>query len=236
MSGPAAVAIDGLVKDFPIGRRGFRRRAVDHLSLRIEPGQIFGLLGGNGSGKSTTIRVMLDLLPTTAGECYLFGRDHREADVRRRVGYVADEPAFPRQLTGGELLRFHGALGGVRRAQLEWRVADMLERVGLTPMADLRLEKYSRGMLQRIGLAQALVHEPRLLILDEPLVGLDGAGVEILRALLVDFKVGGGTAIIVSHWLEPIADLCDRFAVLEHGRLLGEGPSPNAAGARQMRD
>lgn len=224
MNGEAAVAIDGLVKDFEIDRRGFRRRAVDHLSLRIETGQIVGLIGANGSGKSTTIRIVLDLLAATAGECRLFGHDSRRAEARRWVGYVPDEPCFPCQLTGRELLSFHGALGGIGRRRLDRQVNDMLERMGLIDVADLWLERYSRGLLQRIGLAQALVHEPRLLVMDEPLAGLDTAGLEMLRALLAELKAEGKTAVIVSHWLEPIANLCDRFVVLDRGRLVEDGP------------
>ncbi|MES1166574.1 MAG: ABC transporter ATP-binding protein [Pseudomonadota bacterium] len=236
MNHPPAIVLEGLTKDFEIGVRGTRLRAVDHLTLQIESGQIFGLLGPNGSGKSTTVKLVLDLLSVTSGECFVFGVPHDRIEARRAIGYLPESPYFHRHLTGRELVRFHGGLGGLGGVRLRQRTAEVIAWAGLEPAANRRVGTYSKGMLQRIGLAQALVHDPRLVILDEPAAGMDLAGVADLTALILELKAQGRTVVIVSHLLEQLEEICDRVALLDHGRLVWEGTraDPGGTSARQV--
>ena len=231
MSAGTAVAIDDLTKDFELGLRGTRLRAVDHLSLHIAAGQIFGLLGPNGSGKSTTVKLVLDLLSATSGECRIFGMPSGCVESRLATGYLPESPSFHRFLTGRELVGYHGGLCGLRGATLKARVDEILAWAGLTDAAGRRVGNYSKGMLQRIGLAQALVHDPRLVILDEPMAGMDPAGMADITALILQLKAEGRTVIIVSHLLEQVEEVCDRVAILDHGRLVREGTPAELAGA-----
>jgi ABC-2 type transport system ATP-binding protein len=227
---PAALELRGLVKDFAIGLRGMKLRAVDHLDLRVEPGQIFGLLGPNGSGKSTTIKLILGLLQPTAGTCRVFGVPSTRVESRRDVGYLPEEPNFYRHLTGRELVRFYARLCGLGGAALAARSTDVLALVGLSEAADRRVGTYSKGMLQRIGLAQALVHDPGLLILDEPTAGVDPVGAAAMAELFLRLKGQGKTLLITSHLLAQMEDICDRVAILDHGRLVLEGAVPELVG------
>ncbi len=231
MSAEPAVVIQELTKDFELGLRGTRLRAVDHLSLRIAAGQIFGLLGPNGSGKSTTVKLVLDLLSATSGECRVFGVPSGCMESRRSTAYLPESPCFHRYLTGRELVGLHGGLCGLRGAPLKARVDEMLSWAGLAEAASRRVGTYSKGMLQRIGLAQALVHDPRLVILDEPTAGMDPAGVADITALILRLKAEGRTVIIVSHLLEQVEEVCDRVAILDHGRLVREGTPAELAGS-----
>lgn len=219
----AAIEISGLVKDFSVGLRGVKLRAVDDLSLRVEPGHVFGLLGPNGSGKSTTIKIILGLLAPTAGQCTVFGVPGAQVESRLDVGYLPESPYFYRHLTGRELVRFYGRICGLKRARLAERVAEVIAWVGLTEAADRRVGTYSKGMLQRIGLAQALVHDPRLVILDEPTAGVDPVGSAAISELILKLKAQGKTVLITSHLLTQIEDICDRVAILDRGRLMVEG-------------
>lgn len=219
----AAIETRGLVKDFAIGLRGVKLRAVDHLTLRIDAGQVFGLLGPNGSGKSTTIKILLGLLQPSAGSCSLFGIPSDRVEARLDVGYLPESPYFYRHLSGRELVRFFAQMCGLSGPRLAQRVGEVLEIVDLTEAADRRVGTYSKGMLQRIGLAQALVHDPRLLILDEPTAGVDPVGSAAIAALILRLKAQGKTVLITSHLLGQIEDLCDRVAILDRGRLILEG-------------
>jgi ABC-2 type transport system ATP-binding protein len=218
-----AIEIHGLVKDFPLGWRGMKLRAVDHLNLGVEPGQVYGLLGPNGSGKSTTIKVILGLIEPTAGECRVFGIASNRVEARREVGYLPESPYFYRHLTGRELVRFYARLCGLSGRSLESRIGDVLALVGLAEAADRRVGTYSKGMLQRAGLAQALVHDPRLLVLDEPTAGVDPVGSAAITELILRLKREGKTVLITSHLLGQIEDICDRVAILDRGRLILEG-------------
>ncbi len=222
-SGAPAIELRGLVKDFSVGLRGVKLRAVDNLSLRIEPGQVYGLLGPNGSGKSTTIKIILGLLEPTTGECRVFGVPGGRVEARLDVGYLPESPYFYRHLTGRELLRFYARICGLGGATLLPRIAEVLAWVGLTEAADRRVGTYSKGMLQRIGLAQALVHDPRLVILDEPTAGVDPVGAAAISELILKLKAQGKTVLITSHLLAQIEDICDRVAILDRGRLMLEG-------------
>ena len=220
---PAALELRGLVKDFSIGLRGVKLRAVDHLDLRVEPGQVYGLLGPNGSGKSTTIKMLLGLLDPTAGECRIFGVRSAKVEARRDVGYLPESPYFYRHLTGRELVRFYAQMCGMHGSDLRARVADAIASVGMADAADRRVGTYSKGMLQRVGLAQALVHDPRLLILDEPTAGVDPVGSAAISQLILNLKARGKTVLITSHLLGQIEDICDRVAILDRGKLILEG-------------
>lgn len=220
---PAALELRGVVKDFAVGLRGMKLRAVDHLDLRVEAGQVYGLLGPNGSGKSTTIKMVLGLLEPTAGECQVFGVPSARVEARREVGYLPESPYFYRHLNGRELVRFYARMCGLARERLAGRVEEALDVVGMTEAAARRVGTYSKGMLQRIGLAQALVHDPQLLILDEPTAGVDPVGSAAISDLILRLKAQGKTVVITSHLLGQIEDICDRVAILDRGRLILEG-------------
>ena len=218
-----AIELRGLVKDFSVGLRGVKLRAVDDLSLRVPAGQVFGLLGPNGSGKSTTIKIILGLLEPTAGGCRVFGVPSAQVEARVDVGYLPESPYFYRHLSGRELVRFSARMCGLAGAKLAPRVAEVIDWVGLTEAADRLVGTYSKGMLQRIGLAQALVHDPRLVVLDEPTSGVDPVGAAAISELILQLKAQGKTVLITSHLLTQIEDICDRVAILDRGRLILEG-------------
>jgi len=220
---PPAIEIRRLTKDYPLPGGRQRVRAVDDLSLTVATGQICGLLGPNGSGKSTTLKALLGLLRPTLGECLLAGMPGSDPAAHRAIGYLPEAPYFPRFLSGRELLRFHARLSGIPRTDREERIAALLTRVGLAHAADRRIGSYSKGMLQRIGLAQALVSDPPILILDEPTAGVDPVGAADIAALILEQKAAGKTVLLCSHLLTQIEEICDRVAILHRGRLLAEG-------------
>ncbi|MGZ4985547.1 MAG: ABC transporter ATP-binding protein, partial [Chthoniobacterales bacterium] len=218
-----AVAVTGLTKVFPLH---FQRKsivAVRDLSLSVAPGQVYGLLGPNGSGKSTTLKIILGLVSPTRGQAKIFGRDSSRVASREAVGFLPESPYFPKYLTAQETLHFYGKLCGLRGHDLKKRAAELLELVGLTSAKDRRLGGFSKGMLQRIGLAQALVHEPRLVVLDEPTAGVDPAGSREIRNLILDLKRRGITVLLSSHLLEQVQEVCDRIGILANGVLVREG-------------
>ena len=218
-----AVSIRDLTKDFLLTVRGLRVRAVDQLNLDVPAGQVFGLLGPNGSGKSTTIKVVLGLVVPTGGGTAIFGVPSSEVRSRVHVGYLPENPNFHRFLTGRELVTFYARVCGVARVRRRERVDEVIEWVGLKDAAARRLSTYSKGMLQRIGLAQALVHDPQLLILDEPTAGVDPVGSAEIGELILRLKSQGKTIVLSSHLLSQVEDLCDRIAILDRGRLVLEG-------------
>jgi ABC-2 type transport system ATP-binding protein len=219
----AAVAIHGLRKIFPVP---FRRQpivAVRDLNLRVEAGEVYGLLGPNGSGKSTTLKIILGLISPTRGHTEIFGCDSRLTESREAVGFLPENPYFYKYLTGAEALRFFGKLCGLHGARLKNRVSELLELVGLTDARDQRLGTYSKGMLQRIGLAQALVNEPKLVVLDEPTAGVDPVGAQDIRNLILDLKRRGITILLSSHLLAQVQEVCDHIGILAKGILVREG-------------
>jgi len=218
-----AVAVEGLTKVFPVP---FHRKAivaVRDLNLRVGPGEVYGLLGPNGSGKSTTLKIILGLVSPTHGRTKIFGRDSSLVKSREGVGFLPENPYFYRFLTGEETLRFFGKLCRLNGSRLNDRVRELLELVGLTNARDQRLSTYSKGMLQRIGLAQALVNEPKLVVLDEPTAGVDPAGSRDIRNLIVDLKRRGITVLLSSHLLTQVQEICDRVGILAGGTLAREG-------------
>src|ERR1700682_1433222 len=219
----AAVAVRGLTKVFPIP---FRRKsivAVRDLDLSVQAGEVYGLLGPNGSGKSTTLKIILGLVSPTRGRTEIFGRDSSLVESREAVGFLPENPYFYKYLSGAETLRFFGKLCGLRGSRLKERITELLELVGLTSGRDRRLSTYSKGMLQRIGLAQALINEPRLVVLDEPTAGVDPAGSRQIRDLIVDLRRRGTTVLLSSHLLAQVQEVCDRVGILADGVLVREG-------------
>src|SRR6202040_3413222 len=182
-----------------------------------------GLVGPNGSGKSTTLKIILGLISPTRGRTEIFGCDSRLVESRKAVGFLPENPYFYKYLTGEETLRFFGRLCGLRGARLKARIDELLELVGLTKARKRRLGIYSKGMLQRIGLAQALIHDPRLVVLDEPTAGVDPAGSREIRDLIVDLKKRGITVLLSSHLLAQAQEICDRVGILANGVLVREG-------------
>ncbi len=225
MTNPAetAISIRNLTKVYPIPFKRERVVAVRDLSLSVAPGQVYGLLGPNGSGKSTTMKIVLGLVPATAGTTEIFGHDSSLVESREEVGFLPENPYFYKYLTGAETLRFYGKLCGLRGAALRDRAGELLKLVGLEGAASRRLGGYSKGMLQRIGLAQALIQEPRLLVLDEPTAGVDPAGSREIRDLILAFKERGITILLCSHLLGQVQEICDRIGILHRGKLVCEG-------------
>src|SRR5437764_4184556 len=219
-----AVAVHELTKTFSVPLHPTRGIvAVKGLTLRIEPGEVYGLLRPNGSGKSTTLKIILGLVSPTRVRTEIFGRDSRLVESREAVGFLPENPYFYKFLTGEETLRFFGKLCGLNGVQLKNRIRELLELVGLTNARDQRLRTYSKGMLQRIGLAQALINEPQLVVLDEPTAGVDPAGSRDIRNLIVDLKQRGVTVLLSSHLLTQAQEISDRIGILARGALVREG-------------
>ena len=219
-----AVDIQHLVKDFRLPLRGAKPfRAVNDVSLQIRAGEVYGLIGPNGSGKSTTMKALLGLVAPTSGTCSIFGKDSLKVDSRNDVGFLPENPYFYKHLTGAETLRFYGKLCDLRGKALEARIDELLELVDLRDARDRRLGGYSKGMLQRIGLAQALVQDPRLLILDEPTAGVDPIGSRQIRDLILRLRDRGKTVFLCSHLLEQVQEVCDHVGIIFQGKMVKEG-------------
>ena len=218
-----AVEIQSVHKSFPgsWGKGGVY--AVKGVSLSIPEGGVYGLIGPNGSGKSTIMKMLVGLLAPHEGSCRVFGLPATAAANRREIGFLPENPYFYKFLTGEETLRFYGRLCGLSGKALNDRVAELLELVGLQDAAARRLSGYSKGMLQRIGLAQALVQRPRLLVLDEPTAGVDPIGSRVIRDIILNLKEQGMTVFLCSHLLEQVQEVCDRVGILYRGNLIAEG-------------
>lgn len=224
MSTPA-ITIENLTKEFTnpsVFGRG-KVVAVKNLSFLVEAGTVYGLLGPNGSGKSTTMKIVLGLVTPTSGRTTIFGRDSRDVESREAVGLLPENPYFYKFLTGEETLHFYGKLCGMSGRMLRDRAKELLALVGLEEAADRRIGGYSKGMLQRIGLAQALIQEPRLLVLDEPTAGVDPAGSRHICDLILRFKEQGITVLLCSHLLSMVQEICDRIGIMDRGELVREG-------------
>jgi len=219
----AIVHVDGIVKDFRPGF-GLRRKRVLHgISFDVREGEIFGFVGPNGAGKTTTLKILMGLIGATAGRASILGSDVRQTAFRRYVGFLPENPYFYDYLTGREILRFYAKLSGVPRATRDERVAELLDWVSLAPAADARLRTYSKGMLQRVGIAQALVHDPKVVFLDEPMSGLDPIGRKEVRDLILRLKSDGKTVFMNTHILPDVEMLCDRVAIIVKGQIRHEG-------------
>jgi ABC-2 type transport system ATP-binding protein len=205
----------------------FRRRhiqAVRDVTFQIHPGEVFALLGPNRAGKSTLVKMLLSLCRPTAGQITRLGRPLRDRSTLARVGYMHENHAFPRYLTAAGLLEYYAALSLVPYEEALRRVPRLLERVGLADRSREPISRFSKGMIQRLGLAQAIINDPELLVLDEPTEGLDLAGRQLLRGVIADQRRQGRSVLLVSHVLTEVEQLCDRVAVLVEGRLVFTGP------------
>ena len=223
MSGPALATFD-LTKDFSVGfwrKRPYR--ALDRLTLEVREGEVFGFLGPNGAGKTTTLKLLMQLVFPTGGRAEILGRPLGDLAVKRRIGYLPENPYFYDHLTAEELLMYFGALFGYDAADRRRRAARLLDQVGIAGERRLQLRKFSKGMLQRVGIAQALLNDPDVLIFDEPMSGLDPLGRRDVRALILEFRDRGCTVLFSSHVLGDAEALCSRVAILARGRLVASG-------------
>jgi ABC-2 type transport system ATP-binding protein len=218
-----AASISGLTKVYPVPMRRQKVVAVKDLSLQVQEGEVYGLLGPNGSGKSTTLKVLLGLVSPTTGESKIFGEDSRDYRSHRSVGFLPENPYFYKFLTGEETLRFYGRICALPNRQLDSRIGELLSLVGLEEAGNRRVGGYSKGMLQRIGLAQALIQNPRLIVLDEPTAGLDPVGSRQIRDLILRLKESGKTVLLTSHLLEQVQEVCDRVGIMSKGSMVREG-------------
>ena len=219
-----AVRLQGLTKDFAVGFwRPRPCRALDGVTLDVAPGDVLGYLGPNGSGKTTTFKLLTQLIFPTAGTVEILGRPAGDIDVRRRIGFLPENPYFYDNLTAEELLRYFAGLFGYDGHEAERRAAAALDRVGLGAERRIHLRKYSKGMLQRVGIAQALVNDPEVLFLDEPMSGLDPLGRRDVRNLLLSLRDDGRTLFFSSHILGDAEAVCSHVAILAKGRLIAAG-------------
>ena len=219
-----ALATHELTKDFRVGfwrKRPYR--ALDCLTIDVEPGEVFGFLGPNGAGKTTTLKLLLQLVYPTSGGAEILGRPVGDLSVKRRIGYLPENPYFYDYLTAEELLVYYASLCGVRGAERRTRAARLLDEVGIGAERRLQLRKFSKGMLQRVGIAQALINQPELVIFDEPMSGLDPLGRRDVRALILRLRDSGCTVFFSSHVLSDAEALCNRVAILARGRLVTSG-------------
>jgi ABC-2 type transport system ATP-binding protein len=219
-----AVEILGLEKTYKVGFwRKRPKRALHPLHLTVEEGEIFGFLGPNGAGKTTTLKLLMGLVFPTAGTARLLGRDWTDPEVKAQIGFLPEQPYFYDYLTAHELLDYYGQLSGVPGKDRKRRIEEVLQRVGLTDVKGVQLRKFSKGMLQRVGIAQAILHDPKLVFFDEPMSGLDPMGRREVRDLMEQLKHEGKTVFFSTHILSDAEALCDRVAIIHQGELKGVG-------------
>lgn len=219
----SVVQVRDLRKVFRVGFWGRRVTAVDGLSLEVQRGEVFGFLGPNGAGKTTTIKMLMGLICPSGGTATLFGRSIGDPAAKAKVGFLPESPYFYDYLTSREFLRFYGHLFGLLGVTLDKRIDELLDLVGMSHARDLQLRKFSKGMLQRVGIAQALINDPELVILDEPMSGLDPIGRKEVRDLILRLKESGKTVMFSSHILHDAELLCDRVAMIMKGKLVACG-------------
>ncbi len=220
----SAIEILGLEKTYSVGF--WRKRPVRGLSplhLTVEDGEIFGFLGPNGAGKTTTLKLLMGLVFPTAGSARILGRDWTDPQVKAQIGFLPEQPYFYDYLTAHELLEYYGQLSGVPAKQRKQRVEQVLQQVGLRDVQGVQLRKFSKGMLQRVGIGQAILHDPKLVFFDEPMSGLDPMGRREVRDLMVQLKREGKTVFFSTHILSDAETLCDRVAIIHKGELRGVG-------------
>jgi ABC-2 type transport system ATP-binding protein len=221
----AAIHCENLSKTYQVGNWFKKRKvvALEGLNLSVSEGQIYGLLGPNGAGKSTTIKLLIDIIQPTVGKALVFGKLPADFEARKVIGYLPENPAPYEYLSGEEFVTYAGQLNGLSGDTLKSKVISVIEKVQMSQAANLQIRRYSKGMIQRISLAQALVGDPKLLILDEPTSGLDVLGRQLIRDLILEERKKGTSVLLCSHIIPDVEALCDSVAVIIGGKLVQEG-------------
>lgn len=215
--------VENLIKDYTTGFLRKRVRVLKGVSFSVNKGEIFGFVGPNGAGKTTAFKTVLGFVSATSGRVQIMGKPLGDVDVKKRIGYLPENPYFYDYLTGEELLHYMGELHGLNGSGLSKRVGELLQKVNMSHAKRVQLRKYSKGMLQRIGVAQALINDPEFLVLDEPMSGLDPMGQREIRELILEQKKRGKTILLSSHILSDVEALCDRVGVIIGGRVVKIG-------------
>ncbi len=220
----AAIEIENLTKEYPYGFLNLKKRqSLEGLTLQVETGEVFGFLGPNGAGKSTTIKCLMRLIFPTKGTARILGKSIEDVGMHRDIGYLPEQPYFYDYLTAAEVLDYFARFHPMSASERKERVQKMLKKVGLESAKKIQLRKYSKGMLQRVGLAQAILHEPQVVVLDEPMSGLDPLGRREVRDIILELKREGRTVLFSTHILSDAEMLCDRVGVIVGGKLRGVG-------------
>ena len=228
-----AIETENLTKEYPHGFLSLKKRkSLEGLNMQVEAGEIFGFIGPNGAGKTTAIKLLMRLIFPTAGTARILGKPIRDIDLHRDVGYLPEQPYFYDYLTAAELLDYFARIHDLPAAERRQRVAAMLKKVGLETAGKIQLRKYSKGMLQRAGVAQAILHDPKVVILDEPMSGLDPIGRREVRDIILELKQEGRTVMFSTHILSDAEMLCDRVGVIVGGKLRGIGAPEQLLGVK----
>jgi len=234
MTAPA-IETQNLTKEYPHGFLHLKRKtSLENLTMQVEDGEVFGFLGPNGAGKSTTIKLLMGIIFPTAGSAQILGKPVSDVSMHRDIGYLPEQPYFYDYLTAAEVLDYFARFHGFSAAERRERVQKMLQRVGLETVGKIHLRKFSKGMLQRVGLAQAILHDPKLVILDEPMSGLDPVGRREVRDIILDLKNAGTTILFSTHILSDAETLCDRVGVIAGGQLRGVGEPGSIVGVKSL--
>src|ERR1700731_3479057 len=227
----SAIEIENLTKDYPFGFLHLKKKtSLEGLTMRVESGEVFGFLGPNGAGKSTTIKLLVGLIFPDAGSARILGKSITDIEMHRDIGYLPEQPYFYDYLTAAEVLDYFARFHDLTAADRRERVQQMLKKVGLETAKKIQLRKYSKGMLQRVGLAQAILHQPELVVLDEPMSGLDPVGRREVRDIILELKQAGKTVLFSTHILSDAEMLCDRVGVIVGGKLRGVGAPDEIVG------
>lgn len=221
--GNAVIKTENLTKTFKVGFRGKSFAALKGLNLEVNNGEIFGFLGPNGAGKTTTIKILMGLIYPTTGNAWILDKEVGDVEIKNRIGFLPEQPYFYDYLTSIEFLRFYGQLFGLTGVELRARIKNLLSLVGLEDAADTQLRKFSKGMLQRIGIAQAVINQPDLIVLDEPMSGLDPIGRKEIRDIILRLKDDGKSVFFSTHIIPDVEMICDRVGILMKGELVNVG-------------
>jgi ABC-2 type transport system ATP-binding protein len=229
----AVIEIENLTKDYPFGFLHLKKKtSLEGLTMTVEDGEVFGFLGPNGAGKSTTIKLLVGLIFPTAGSARILAKPSSDIEMHRDIGYLPEQPYFYDYLTAAELLDYFARFHDLKATERRERVARLLKKVGLETAGKIQLRKYSKGMLQRVGLAQAILHDPKVVILDEPMSGLDPVGRREVRDIILELKRMGKTILFSTHILPDAEMLCDRVGVIVGGKLRGIGAPDEIVGIK----
>jgi ABC-2 type transport system ATP-binding protein len=234
MTAPA-IETQNLTKEYPHGFLHLKRKtSLENLTMQVADGEVFGLLGPNGAGKSTTIKLLMGIIFPTAGNAQILGKPVSDVSMHRDIGYLPEQPYFYEYLTAAEVLDYFARFHGFSAAERKERVQKVLQKVGLETAGKIQLRKFSKGMLQRVGLAQAILHDPKLVILDEPMSGLDPVGRREVRDIILELKNAGKTILFSTHILPDAETLCDRVGVIAGGQLRGVGAPGSIVGVKSL--